>query len=177
MVTTNSSRELDRMRYTVANCALGRVLIAASERGVCCVRLGDSGRRLISDLKREFPSAGLREDAPALADLAQRVVAAIDGGAADAEIPLDVRGTAFQLRVWDALRRIPRGETRTYSQLAAAIRQPRAVRAVAGACAANPVAVLIPCHRALRSDGGLGGYRWGLERKQSLLASEGSRLL
>jgi len=163
------------IRYTVNECALGSMLIAATGRGLCAVRFGDSALPLASDLKREFPFADVRQDAPALAELARRVVAAMGGDAAHPDIPLDLRGTAFQLKVWEALRRIPPGETRTYSQLAAAIQQPRAVRAVGSACAANPLAVVIPCHRVLRSDGGLGGYRWGLERKEKLLAREGAR--
>ncbi len=160
------------IRYTITQCALGRVLIAATERGLCAVRFGDSAPPLISDLAREFPFADLREDAPALADLARQVVAVIEGEPPHPDIPLDIRGSAFQSKVWEALRRIPRGETRTYTQIAAAIQQPRAVRAVARACASNPVAVVVPCHRVVRSDGTLGGYRWGVQRKEELLRRE-----
>jgi len=160
------------IRYALAGCNLGRVLVAATERGVCAVRLGDSDSELVAGLRREFPIADVRPDASSLQDVASRVVECVNGSDAHPDIPLDIRGTAFQARVWETLRRIPRGETRSYAQIAQTMKQPRAVRAVARAIASNPVAVIIPCHRVLRSDGSLGGYRWGLKRKQQLLANE-----
>jgi AraC family transcriptional regulator of adaptative response/methylated-DNA-[protein]-cysteine methyltransferase len=160
------------IRYAIANSSVGRVLIAASERGICAVRLGDSEQELVAELRREFPLSSLREDAAKLREMAEHVVACVNGGDPHPDIALDIRGTAFQAKVWETLRRIPRGETRSYAQIAHALKQPRAVRAVAHACASNPVAVIVPCHRVVRSDGSLGGYRWGLKRKEQLLASE-----
>ena len=158
--------------YALANSSVGRVLVAASGRGVCAVRLGDSDQELVTELRREFPLSSVREDASALHDAVERVVACVNGNDPHPDIALDIRGTAFQARVWETLRRIPRGQTRSYAQIALAMQQPRAVRAVARACASNPLAVIVPCHRVVRSDGSLGGYRWGVERKQKLLASE-----
>ncbi len=162
------------IRYTVAQCRLGRMLVAATERGICAVRFGDSTTELVAELKREFSFADFREDGDALTPDVQRISRCLEGHEIDPDIPLDLRGTAFQAKVWAALRRIPSGETRSYAQVAASIRQPRAVRAVANACANNPVAVLVPCHRVVRADGALGGYRWGLQRKEKLLAAERS---
>lgn len=161
-----------RIHYTITNCVLGPVLIAATDRGLCAVRFGDAAPPLVADLNREFPFADVREDAPAMVQLARQVVEVIDGQPPHPDIPLDIRGTAFQSKVWEALRRIPRGETRTYAQVAAAVQQPKAVRAVARACAENPVAVIVPCHRVVRTDGSLGGYRWGIARKEELLRRE-----
>jgi AraC family transcriptional regulator, regulatory protein of adaptative response / methylated-DNA-[protein]-cysteine methyltransferase len=163
------------IKYALATSKLGRVLVAATRRGVCAVRMGDSDSELVAGLRGEFPLSQVREDSSALGELAQQVIACVNGGDAHPDIPLDIRGTAFQARVWEALRRIPRGETRSYAQIAKELKQPSAVRAVARACAMNPVAVIVPCHRVVRSDGGLGGYRWGIERKQELLASEAAR--
>ena len=160
------------IRYALAGCNLGRVLVAATERGVCAVRLGDSDSELVAELHREFPIADARQDASSLQDVAKRVVDCVNGSDAHPDIALDIRGTAFQAKVWETLRRIPRGETRSYAQIAQAMKQPKAVRAVAQAIASNPVAVIVPCHRVVRSDGSLGGYRWGLKRKEQLLASE-----
>ena len=163
------------IRYAAANSNLGRVLVAATERGVCAVRLGDSNSELVSELHREFPLSTAREDGSGLRDLLTRVVECVNGSNAHPEIALDIRGTAFQAKVWETLRHIPRGETRSYAQIAQALKQPKAVRAVAQACASNPVAVIVPCHRVVRSDGSLGGYRWGVDRKEKLLASEGGK--
>jgi AraC family transcriptional regulator of adaptative response/methylated-DNA-[protein]-cysteine methyltransferase len=160
------------IRYAIASSSVGRVLVAASERGICAVRLGDSEHELVAELRREFPLSSAREDTSALREVVQRVVACVNGSDAHPDIALDIRGTAFQAKVWETLRRIPRGETRSYAQIAEAMKQPRAVRAVARAIASNPVAVIVPCHRVVRSDGSLGGYRWGIERKKQLLASE-----
>jgi AraC family transcriptional regulator of adaptative response/methylated-DNA-[protein]-cysteine methyltransferase len=161
-----------KIGYAVVSCRLGRLLVATTERGVCAVRFGGSSRELLTELQREFPLADIHEEIDAGATLVQRVVACVEGHAVDPEIPLDIRGTAFQAKVWETLRKIPRGQTRTYAQIAAAIEKPAAVRAVANACASNPVAVLIPCHRIVRTDGSMGGYRWGIERKKELLARE-----
>jgi len=149
---------------------LGQVMVAATARGLCSVMLGDDAARLRSLLQDEFPSATLVQSG--LPDLRRKVLAFIAGEANLSRIPLDIRGTVFQQRVWQELRRIPRGETRTYREVARAIGAPRAVRAVGSACAANPVALAVPCHRVLRTDGGLGGYAWGLGRKRRLLEVE-----
>ncbi len=164
-----------RIAYAVRASRLGQILVAASERGVCCVKLGADSRALERMLAEEYAAAELEKDARALAPAFVAIEAFLAGDASLAQVPLDVRGTAFQRRVWEELRRIPRGETRTYQQIAKAIGKPRAVRAVGSACGANPVALVIPCHRALRSDGGMGGYAWGVEKKAKLLALEKRR--
>lgn len=158
-----------RIAYTTFSSPLGEVLIAATERGVCSVKLGDDGE---AQLAEEFSEAERVRDPSALATARRAVLEFLNGDGTLAQLPLDVRGTVFQRKVWEALRGIPRGETRSYQQIARAIGTPRAVRAVGSACGANPAALVIPCHRALRSDGGLGGYAWGIERKQRLLAIE-----
>ena len=160
--------------YTIAGCSLGRVLVAATARGICAVSFGDDDRELAGLLAREYPAAAVRRDDAALEEWVRLVVAQIDGDPVSAEVPLDVRATAFQARVWAALRRIPRGEVRSYGEVAASLGEPSAARAVASACAGNPAAVVIPCHRVVRGDGSLGGYRWGTERKQRLLEHERS---
>lgn len=164
--------------YTTVVTRLGPLLVAVTERGVCAVRFidgpGDRSSVGAADaLKAEFPAAELRRDDDGLRATAAHVVAVMEG-TDDLDLPLDVRATAFQLRVWRALRDIPRGETRSYTELARSIGQPRAVRAVASACAANPVAVVVPCHRVVGADGRLAGYRWGVERKRALLDAEGA---
>jgi AraC family transcriptional regulator of adaptative response/methylated-DNA-[protein]-cysteine methyltransferase len=161
-----------RMRALVRPCSLGHVLVAATERGVCLIAFGDQAEGLERELGERFPEARVEPADGALERLASAVVAAADGAGSAADVPLDLLGTAFQQRVWRALRDIPRGTTTTYAELARRIGAPRAVRAVGTACGANPVAVLIPCHRVVRGDGGLGGYRWGLTRKKALLARE-----
>jgi len=160
------------IRYATAPCALDRVLVAATARGVCAVYLGDDDAALEGELRREFPQAEIAPDSGPLADAVRSVVSAIDDGAPARELALDVRASAFQARVWQALRAIPAGETRTYGDIAESLGAPGAARAVARACATNPVSVVVPCHRVVRRDGGLGGYRWGLARKQRLLARE-----
>ena len=160
------------LSVTVRGCSLGQALVAATERGVCAVFFGDRAAVLQRELRRRFPRATIRPEAAGLAKLADRIVALVDAGGAGTDIPLDLMGTAFQQRVWRALREIPPGTTTTYSELARKIGAPRAVRAVGTACGANPVSVAVPCHRVLRSDGGLGGYAWGLPRKRALLAQE-----
>jgi AraC family transcriptional regulator, regulatory protein of adaptative response / methylated-DNA-[protein]-cysteine methyltransferase len=166
------------IRYTTLRVAVGTLLVAASERGICAVALGDNESKLVADLRTEFPRAAMeRVDAGRdewLAAMIERVSAqiGIDQPSGDVTVPVDIRATAFQWRVWQALQRIPRGETRSYTQIAAEIGAPRAVRAVASACARNRLAVVVPCHRVIRADGSLGGYRWGMARKRALLDHE-----
>lgn len=163
------------VRYAIDDCSLGRCLVAESERGICAILLGDNDPALAEELATVFPNA---EHAPlddAFARRIHQVIASIDDRAVPLALPLDIRGTAFQQRVWQALRHIPCGETASYQQVAQAIGQPGAVRAVAGACAANTLAIVIPCHRVVRSDGALSGYRWGTERKALLLKREAKR--
>jgi AraC family transcriptional regulator of adaptative response/methylated-DNA-[protein]-cysteine methyltransferase len=158
--------------YSTFPSPLGYILLASTERGLCSVKLGDKPETLAKLLANEFSEAELKEDHPALKVAKERVEAFLSGDATLTRLPLDVRGTVFQQRVWAELRQIPRGETRTYKQIATAIGAPKAVRAVGSACGANPVALVIPCHRALRTDGGLGGYAWGVKRKSTLLKLE-----
>lgn len=161
-----------RIRFAIAQCTLGSILVARSERGVCAIALGDAPEPLLRDLQDRFPRAELLGADAGFEQLVASVIALVESPGSAAPLPLDLRGTAFQMRVWQALSRIPPGQTATYSEIAQRIGAPSAVRAVAGACAANPVAVVIPCHRVVRTDGGLGGYRWGIERKQALLRRE-----
>jgi AraC family transcriptional regulator of adaptative response/methylated-DNA-[protein]-cysteine methyltransferase len=165
------------MRAVVRPCSLGDVLIAATTRGVCAISFADGPQHLERGLRQRFPRATVLPGDDDLQRLATAVVALIDGAGipAGTDIPLDLVGTAFQQRVWRALRDIPAGTTTTYAELARRIGAPRAVRAVGTACGANPVAVAVPCHRVIRGDGALGGYRWGLERKKALLARERSK--
>lgn len=158
--------------YSTIETSLGQLLVAATERGLCAVRLGDDDASLVATLHSEFAAAQIERDDSALqSDLAQ-IVAHLEGRQPHIELPTDVRATAFQRQVWQALRAIPYGETRSYSDVAAQIGRPTAVRAVARACASNPLALVVPCHRVIREDGSLGGYRWGMERKQWLLEQE-----
>lgn len=161
-----------RIGYTVAASDLGRVLVAATGRGLCAVRLGDSDEELEGMLSAEFPEAEISRDEAALAVYVETILRHLDGQQTTLDLPLDVRATAFQRRVWEELRRIPYGSTRSYGEVAEAIGQPSATRAVARACATNPVAIVTPCHRVVRGDGSLSGYRWGVERKQKLLSEE-----
>jgi AraC family transcriptional regulator of adaptative response/methylated-DNA-[protein]-cysteine methyltransferase len=160
------------IRYSCFATPLGIVLAAATDKGLCSIKLGDDPARLTRLLTEEFAAAELVEDR--LDDLKAKIVSFIEGEASLSRVPLDIRGTVFQRRVWETLRRIPRGETRTYQDIARAIGAPRAVRAVGSACGANPVALAVPCHRAVRTDGGLGGYAWGIARKKKLLKLEKS---
>jgi AraC family transcriptional regulator of adaptative response/methylated-DNA-[protein]-cysteine methyltransferase len=152
---------------------LGVVLVATTEKGVCSVKLGDDAASLQRLLAEEFREAKIEKSD--LGDIRDKVLAFIDGEVSLARVPVDIRGTVFQRRVWEELRKIPRGETRTYKDIARAVGAPAAVRAVGSACGANPVALVVPCHRAVRTDGGLGGYAWGLARKKKLLALEKRR--
>jgi AraC family transcriptional regulator of adaptative response/methylated-DNA-[protein]-cysteine methyltransferase len=163
------------IRYDVVGCSLGTLLVAATDRGICRVRFGEPLENLAAALEEELPFAVLRRDRVGLKPWCDALVACVDGHRTTLDLPMDVSGSRFQTRVWDALRRIPRGETRTYGEVARAVQRPRAARAVARACASNPVAVVVPCHRVVASDGTLGGYRWGTERKRLLLEREGPR--
>ncbi len=158
--------------YAVIESSLGWLLVAATERGICSVMLGDSESELLGELQQEFPRARIERDEQHLQVQVEALLACLAGQQPHLSMPLDVQGTAFQLRVWQELRRIPSGEKIAYSELAERIGRPRAVRAVARACASNPVAILTPCHRIVRLNGDLGGYRWGLERKRRLLEAE-----
>jgi AraC family transcriptional regulator of adaptative response/methylated-DNA-[protein]-cysteine methyltransferase len=160
------------IKFAVAECSLGSILVAASERGICAVTLGDDPDALARDLQDRFPRANLTPGDRAFERTIAAVIAFVDAPRRGFHLPLDVRGTAFQERVWKALRAIPAGETSTYTEIAARIGAPAAVRGVASACAANPVAVVIPCHRVISKDGKLSGYRWGIERKRALLDAE-----
>lgn len=160
------------IRYTCADSPLGRMLIAATERGICAIQFARSDGELIEGLKREFPFATRKSDQAGLQSWVDSLLKHMRGKALDSSLPLDIRATAFQRRVWTYLQSIPFGATRSYSQVAQAIGQPSACRAVARSCATNPVAVAIPCHRVVREDGSMGGYRWGMERKKALLEME-----
>jgi AraC family transcriptional regulator, regulatory protein of adaptative response / methylated-DNA-[protein]-cysteine methyltransferase len=158
--------------FTITDSTLGRLLVAGTARGVCAVKLGDGDARLERDLRDEFPAATITGDSRALGPWVATIVAHLEGREPHLDLPLDVRATAFQWRVWRHLQSIPYGETRAYSEVAKAIGAPTAVRAVARACATNPVCLVVPCHRVVQKDGGLGGYRWGVERKRKLLKRE-----
>lgn len=163
------------IRYAVGESTLSPLLVAQSERGVCAILLGDDPNALADDLRARFPKARLVLGNADFAEVVSQVVALVDDPARGLDLPLDVRGTAFQRRVWEALRAVPAGATANYAEIARAIGDPGSARAVAGACAANPLAVAIPCHRVVRSDGELSGYRWGVERKRDLLRREAAR--
>lgn len=160
------------IEYAIVESPLGQLMVAATERGICSVMLGDEAEGLARELREEFPLAEIAPDKQRLKSQVRSLLDCLAGQAPHEDLPLDVQGTAFQIRVWEELRRIPRGETVSYRELAARIGNPAATRAVARACATNPIAVLTPCHRVIRENGDLGGYRWGLERKRRLLAQE-----
>lgn len=160
------------IRFAVGQCSLGAILVAASARGVCAITLGDDPEALVRDLQDHFPRAELIGADTAFEAVVAQVVGFVEAPRLGLDLPLDVRGTAFQQRVWQALRTIPAGTTASYSEIAQRIGSPKSVRAVASACAANAIAVAIPCHRVVRTDGALSGYRWGVERKRALLARE-----
>jgi AraC family transcriptional regulator of adaptative response/methylated-DNA-[protein]-cysteine methyltransferase len=163
------------IRYALVESPRGRLLVAATDRGVCAVAMGKSDRELEAALAEEYPAATLTRDADGLARWTARVLEHLAGRRPRLDLPLDVQATAFQWQVWNALASIPYGETRTYADVAASIGRPRAVRAVGRACASNPVALAIPCHRVVPAGGGIGGYRWGKTRKQALLSNERRR--
>ena len=158
--------------HTVLACPMGRLLVASTDQGVCSVKFGNSDPKLRENLRTEFPSANHQQGGGHLAVWAAEILSYLDGENTGLSLPLDLQATAFRQQVWQMLRTIPYGETRTYQQVALALGKESSSRAVGTACGANPVALVIPCHRVLRKDGGLGGYRWGLERKKSLLEME-----
>jgi AraC family transcriptional regulator of adaptative response/methylated-DNA-[protein]-cysteine methyltransferase len=160
------------IRYACSDSLLGRMLIAATEKGICCIQFGKSDGELLEGLKREFPFAVRKQDEGGLRSWMSALLEHMQGKNLDTALPLDIRATAFQRQVWTYLQSIPFGETKSYSEVAKAIGHPRACRAVARACATNRVAVEIPCHRVVREDGTMGGYRWGLGRKKALLQME-----
>ncbi len=165
----------EAVRFALGQCSLGAILVAATARGVCAILLGDDPEALLRDLQDRFPRAQLLGGDAGFERWVAEVVGLVESPRLGTTLPLDVRGTAFQQRVWQALREIPPGQTASYAEVAERIGHPAAVRAVAQACAANPLAVAIPCHRVVRRDGGLSGYRWGVERKQALLEREGAQ--
>ncbi len=161
-----------RISYTIADCALGRVLVAATDRGISAVYLGDKDEPLATALRNEYPQADINRNSDEHSQWVRAIVRHLAGSQPQLDLPTDVAATAFQRRVWEALRAIPFGATRTYSEVANSLGRPTATRAVARACATNPASIVVPCHRVIRTDGSLGGYRWGLHRKQLLLEQE-----
>jgi AraC family transcriptional regulator of adaptative response/methylated-DNA-[protein]-cysteine methyltransferase len=162
----------ETIRFTTVKTAVGWALVAATERGICMTALGDEKAPLETELRRRFPAALIWPADDKLQRWAERIVQFVTDPAEQPDLPLDIRGTAFQARVWRALQKVPPGKTATYTEIAAALGQPKAVRAVAAACAANKLALLVPCHRIVRRDGDLAGYRWGIDRKRALLSAE-----
>ncbi len=162
------------IQYTIADSSLGRLLVAATSKGVSAVYIGDRDVSLKSSLEKEYPRAALTENKNGMKKWVGAIVDHLRGREPHLDLPTDVQATAFQRRVWEELRRIPYGSTRTYSEVAKAIGKPRAIRAVARACATNPVSIVVPCHRVVRADGNLAGYRWGTARKAALLKRESS---
>ena len=160
------------IRFVTVETPIGWALVAATERGICMTALADDRESLVAALRQRFPAAEVVAEDAGLKDWAGRIVRFITAPDRNLDLPLDIQGTAFQARVWRALQKIPFGKTASYTEIAATLGQPKAVRAVAQACAANKLALLVPCHRVIRSNGDLGGYRWGLERKRALLAAE-----
>ena len=164
------------IRCTVVTTDLGKLLVATTERGVCSVRFGESEAALLRELKHDFKAAKIRRDDSGLEPVANQIKQLVSGSAMALNIPLDLRGTAFQQMVWKELRRIPTGQTRSYTEVAKTIGRPRAVRAVANACGSNPVALVVPCHRVVQKNGSLAGYRWGVKRKAALLEKEAGKI-
>ncbi len=162
----------ESIRFAIGRCSLGSILVAATEMGICAIQFGDNPDALVRNLQDKFAKATLIGDDPGFARLVAKVIGFVEAPAQGLDLPLDVRGTAFQQRVWQALREIPAGSTRSYAEIAKKIGAPKATRAVARACSSNEIAVAIPCHRVVRTDGALSGYRWGVERKRALLDRE-----
>jgi len=177
MTATNyrGGGEHEKIRFAIGGCSLGSILVAATERGVCAIFMGDDPDKLARELQDCFPKADLVGGDAEFEQLVARVAGLVETPGLGIDLPLDVRGTAFQQRVWQALLEVPPGETVSYTEIARRIGAPKSVRAVAGACAANRLAVVIPCHRAVRNDGGLSGYHWGVERKRALLVKEAKK--
>lgn len=171
-LTSSSYRAGGVVHFAIGGCSLGSVLVARSARGICAILLGDDPEALAREVQEHFPRATLTYGDAAFEKLVATVVGFVESPETGLELPLDIRGTAFQQRVWQALRNIPVGQVASYADIAARIGSPKAARAVAQACAANPLAVAIPCHRVVAKGGGLAGYRWGLERKRALLERE-----
>jgi AraC family transcriptional regulator of adaptative response/methylated-DNA-[protein]-cysteine methyltransferase len=163
-----------KIGYAIAKSSLGKILVGATERGISAVYLGDADAKLLEELRDEYPQAEISAGGDSFEQWVKDIVQRVEGNPPRLELPLDLQATAFQRRVWQELQRIPRGTTRTYTQVARALGSPKAVRAVARACATNPVSIVVPCHRVIREDGSLAGYRWGLSRKEQLLAQERS---
>jgi len=163
-----------KINYTIVDSPLGKMLVARTEKGICAVSFGDDDKSLSSELSQEFHAAEINDDNRGLKDAVRAILKSLDGEKVILTLPLDLRATAFQMRVWSELRKIPYGETRSYAEIAEAVGNPKAVRAVARACATNPVALVNPCHRVIGSDGKLSGYRWGIERKAKILENERS---
>lgn len=162
----------EEIRIAIRTCSLGKVLVAASEKGVCAILLGDDHKSLMEELRRRFSRAKLTRADASFEKTVAKTIQLVEEPASSVDLPLDVRGTAFQQRVWQALRGIPAGKTASYAEVARRIGKPKAVRAVAQACGANKIAVAIPCHRVVKNDGVLSGYRWGVERKRALIEKE-----
>lgn len=167
---SGSARE--KLYFAIGACSLGAILVASSENGVVCITLGDEPDQLLKDLQDRFPAATPVGAGSEYEQVVASVVGLVESPGSGLDLPMDVRGTAFQQQVWQALRAIPAGQTRHYAEVARHIGQPTSARAVARACGANPIAVAIPCHRVVRQDGALSGYRWGIERKRALLERE-----
>jgi AraC family transcriptional regulator of adaptative response/methylated-DNA-[protein]-cysteine methyltransferase len=163
-----------KIGYAIAKSSLGKILVGATERGISAVYLGDADAKLLEELRDEYPQADISAGGDSFEQWVKEIVQRVEGNPPRLELPLDLQATAFQRRVWQELQRIPRGTTRTYTQVAQALGSPKAVRAVARACATNPVSIVVPCHRVIREDGSLAGYRWGVSRKEQLLAQERS---
>jgi AraC family transcriptional regulator of adaptative response/methylated-DNA-[protein]-cysteine methyltransferase len=176
MQCLEKEREGPRIRFALGECSLGSILVACSETGVCAISLGDDPAILLRSFQTGFPKAERLGSDLAFEAIVAKVVAFVETPGRGLDLPLDIQGSAFQQRVWTALCSIPSGQTATYAQMAQRIGAPKAVRAVAGACAANRIAVAIPCHRVVRTDGSLSGYRWGVERKRALLLKESNNL-
>ncbi len=164
-----------RISFAVADCTLGQLLVARTEKGLCGLKFGDKEQYLVKDLEAEYPNAEINRDNKGLKKFIEVIIGYLNGKRQKLDLPLDVYATAFQMRVWDALRKIPYGETLSYSEVAEKIGNKKAVRAVASACAKNQVALVIPCHRVIGSDGKMSGYRWGIERKKQILETEGRK--
>jgi AraC family transcriptional regulator, regulatory protein of adaptative response / methylated-DNA-[protein]-cysteine methyltransferase len=173
---TKATQLNEPITYTCGTSSLGKILVALSNKGICAILLGDNKTEVVAELSARFSTADLQERDQEFSELLQQLLGQIEQPSQSFNLPLDIRGTLFQQRVWQSLQEIPAGETRSYSEIALALGTPKAVRAVASACAANALAIVIPCHRVVRSDGNLAGYRWGLERKKRLLQREADKI-